>query len=321
MLQLSVIIPNYNRADALEQTLAALAKQTVPPETYEVIVVDDGSTDASIPLLQNISTSYSLILIQQSNGGAGAARNRGVCQAQSELLVFLDSDMIAAPGLLQQYLTASAQHPQALILGRQQPWPSAYQTLFDKATRYEWFRDLGSDFFSPTFYHVLSSSMAISRGNFEKVGGFDEGVGTGAHPATDDTDFGYRAQRMGIKLVYWPDALAYHNHPRTLQQRCRQEYSTAMWTARMFQRYPEMQSLIPVFGEIQPICWQHDPLILITRKIARQILALKPVVSTIRHLSQLTETWWPNLPLLCFLYWKILSAYRVTGYREGMKSN
>jgi glycosyltransferase involved in cell wall biosynthesis len=318
MLQISVIIPNFNRAGALEGTLTALAEQTISPEAYEVVVVDDGSTDESVEVIAEMEVPYSLKLVRQSNRGAGAARNRGARFAQSDLLVFLDADMIAMPDLLQHYLAADAHQPDALIIGRQRPCPDAYPTLFDKVTRYEGFRDLGPEPFTPSFYHVLSSSMSVRRANYDKVGGFDEGVGIGAHPATDDTEFGYRAQKMGLDLVYCPKAVAYHNHPRTLEQRCIQEYTIALWTARMFQRYPEMRSLIPAFRDVQLISWRKDPLVLIGWKAARRFLALRPVLSTLKFLARAAERWWPNPRLLRFLYWKILSGYRVVGFRKGL---
>jgi glycosyltransferase involved in cell wall biosynthesis len=317
MTQVSVIIPNFNRADALKLTLSALAEQELKPDAYEVIIIDDGSTDESLEIVETAQVPFTLRLLRQANRGAGAARNRGVQQAQADFLVFLDSDMIASPDLLRQYLAAGAAHPEALLIGRQNPWTAAYQTFFDEVMRYEWFRDLGPDPFQPSFYHVLSSNMALRRAQFESVGGFDEGVGTGAHPATDDTDFGYRAYKIGLGLVYWPEALAYHNHPRTLDQRCAQEHSIAMWTARMFTRYPEMRALIPAFEEIQPVSWQQDPPALIGRKLARQLLALKPALGTLVLLAQSAELWWPNPSLLRFLYWKIISGYRVTGFRKG----
>jgi glycosyltransferase involved in cell wall biosynthesis len=316
----SIIIPCYNRAKSIGETLLSLASQTMSSEGFEVIVVDDGSTDESASIAKALKFPYPLRVVSQANTGAGAARNLGVQEASAPQIIFLDADMIAAPDLVEQYLTARDLHPQALLVGRQKPWANAYQSSFDRTTRYEWFRDLGSDPFEPAFYHVLSSSMAISQRDFNMLGGFDRLVGTGAQPATDDTDFGYRAKKSGIELVYLPTALAYHNHPRTLAQRCKQEYATALWSARMFERYPEIRGVIPTFEDVQPIKWRTDGRALVARKATRHITALKPCLVLLETGTALLERWSPDSDLLSSAYWAVLGAYRFAGFRAASQS-
>lgn len=319
MPDVSVLIPCYNRADAIGQTLSPLAGQTVHRERFEVIVVDDGSTDGSVRAARALHVPYSLKMFSQGNSGAGAARNLAAQQASAPFLVFLDADMIAAPDLVEQYLAARAVHSHALIIGRQSPWPDAYQSSFDRLTRFEWFRDLGPNPLTPAFFHVLSSNMAISREDFTKLGGFDPQVGIGARPATDDTDLGYRAQKLGLELVYWPAALAYHNHPRTFAQRCEQQYVVGLWTARMFERYPEMADLIPAFRDVQPIRWQANGPVLLARKAKRQLAALKPCLLLMEYMTGVLERHFPSSGLLRSVYWAILGAYRFNGFRAGLQ--
>jgi GT2 family glycosyltransferase len=320
MPRVSVIVPNYNRSDTVEQMLLALAEQTEPPETFEVILVDDGSTDGSASIIKNVSVPYTLRLSRQQNRGAAAARNHGAKLARADLLVFLDSDMIATPGLLAQYLAASASHRQAVIIGRQHPWREAFRSPFDRITRLEKFRDLGTKRIDVVFYHVVSSNMAIRRQHFESLGGFDKSLGIGVQPACEDTDLGYRATKEGLDLVYWPEALAYHNHPRTFEQRCTQIRLRAMWTARLFEKHPEMRSMIPVYQNVQPISWRQDSLGLIGRKVTAQFVAFGPVTRTLEILLRSAARFVQNPRLLKFLYWRLLEACRVTGFRMGLKN-
>ena len=107
--RISVIIPVYNHRAALKKSLASLARQTVRPA--EVIIVDDGSTDASTTGLERANFPWSPILIRQTNQGASAARNRGWRQARGDLVIFWDADTIARPSLLATLKKALDEQP------------------------------------------------------------------------------------------------------------------------------------------------------------------------------------------------------------------
>lgn len=318
----TVVVPNYNRADTIATMLQALAKQTAPPESFEAIVVDDGSTDSSAEIIRQMHLPYSLKLVVQPNAGAGAARNRGVEEAGASYLIFLDSDMIAAPNLVEQYLRTSEARPDALVIGRQNPFPAAFASLFDQITHYEWFRDFGPDDFVPTFYHVVSSNMAISRDNYARAGGFDPLVGVGAHPATDDTELGYRAQKAGLPLAYCPGALAFHDHPRTFAQRCKQEHVGAWWMAKFMIRHPDTWDLVPTFRDVQPISWRKDRMALGAMKMRRRLAGTPTSVTVMQLLLPVAERYASRAPrLLSSLYWGILGAHRYQGFRNGLHAH
>src|SRR5258707_10281865 len=97
---LSVVIPTYNRCASLRRLLDALARQTLSADRFEVIVVDDGSSDGTRELLRTLKTPYALVSIEQPNQGPGAARNRGVRAASGDLILFLDDDVVPMDDLL-----------------------------------------------------------------------------------------------------------------------------------------------------------------------------------------------------------------------------
>ncbi len=96
LIQASVIIPHYDRLDALTMTLNGLAAQTTPADQFEVIIVDDGSTSDVAGFLEGLSLPFVPRLLRQDNKGPAAARNHGAAVATGDLLIFLDADMIPA---------------------------------------------------------------------------------------------------------------------------------------------------------------------------------------------------------------------------------
>jgi glycosyltransferase involved in cell wall biosynthesis len=100
-MKVSVVMPNHNRADALPMTLEALSRQTFPASEFEVIVVDQASTDGSRELVESFSSPYRLRLLKQAGKfGISVARNGGVEAADSNLIILLDADIIPDPGLV-----------------------------------------------------------------------------------------------------------------------------------------------------------------------------------------------------------------------------
>jgi Glycosyl transferase family 2 len=102
MARISVIIPNYNRAQLIGETIENMLRQSLSPS--EVIVVDDGSTDDSVKVIRLFGNQVKLI--EQSNQGPGAARNRGMEAAVGDFIQFMDSDDLASLNKLEVQLTA-----------------------------------------------------------------------------------------------------------------------------------------------------------------------------------------------------------------------
>ena len=119
MVKVSVIIPNYNRAAVIGETIENMLRQSLSPE--EVIVVDDGSTDDSISVIQ--SFGHWVTLIQQPNKGPGAARNAGLQMASGELIQFMDSDDLASLNKLAVQSQHLLQRGADIIYG---PWAKAW---------------------------------------------------------------------------------------------------------------------------------------------------------------------------------------------------
>src|SRR5690349_20573388 len=127
--RLSIVLPTFNRRPRLVRVLAALDKQTVAPGTFEVVVVDDGSTDDTAQWLAKTAVNgYTLRHLRQDNAGPAKARNRGVSEARGELILFIDDDVEPTPELVAEHLATHAE-PDVVALGPlasldhySQPW-------------------------------------------------------------------------------------------------------------------------------------------------------------------------------------------------------
>ncbi|HUU22887.1 MAG TPA: glycosyltransferase family A protein, partial [Phycisphaerae bacterium] len=120
--RLSVIIPTFNRAPILGKCLEALAGQSCDGGLYEVLVADDGSSDATRATVRDFAQRGSprVRYLQQENSGANAARNRGIGLARGAILLFINDDTIATPDMLAEHLAAHDLYPDdwVAVLGR-----------------------------------------------------------------------------------------------------------------------------------------------------------------------------------------------------------
>lgn len=228
MPDLSVIIPTYNAASVLTQTIQALFAQSVPPtKTLELIVVDDGSTDATSQLIQNLkpSTLWTVQYLPVSHHGAAAARNRGVIAANSSLVLFLGADIILRPQALASHLVFHEEHPavSAAALGYV-GWdprlrPSAFMEWMVHGGPQNSFDDLlGKEEADPRhfFYgsHLSLKRTAIHAQPFSEVFG---------QYGWEDLEVGRRLAAQGLRLFFLPQARGLHHHFYTVSSICRRQ--------------------------------------------------------------------------------------------------
>lgn len=207
-LRASVCIPSRNRAGLLEQTLQSLDRQSVGRDQLEVIVAVDGSTDHTIDMLRRLSTTYPLKWTRLEGRGSGAARNAAASQAGHEVLIFLDDDQIASPGLVAAHLDAHGRGDLVIVqgdypmaAGREQ---SGASLIFERSRS----RTIG--LLTPSAmvpYHLWGANFSVRRETWALVGGFDEDL-----PRSQDLDFGLRVADLGVPLVIERQALSHHLH-------------------------------------------------------------------------------------------------------------
>jgi len=193
MTDVSIVVPTRNRAERLRALLDSLSAQAGPE--FEVIVVDNASDDDTQAVVAAAGARG--IALPQPLGPA-VARNRGWREAQGELVVFTDDDVVAQPGWLEALASAHARDREAIVQGRTVPDPREAQRLSAFSRSQEasgpgpWFQ---------------TCNIAYPRALLERLGGFDESF---SDAAGEDTDLGWRAVELGTRVVYEPAALNWH---------------------------------------------------------------------------------------------------------------
>lgn len=204
---ISVVIPSRNRRPLLFAVLEALGRQTeIAPNTWEAVVVLDGSDDDTEKQLEGYRPPYGLDVISQVHLGVATARNRGWQRASADLILFLDDDVIPAASLLSAHVKAHAAQPgAAVVLGRVIPGHDVSDAWnwYDGWTMARKYAALATTEL-PSGIH-FGGNFSLRRASLVAVGGFDRTLPRGEH-----VDLGYRLAGAGVRFVYAPAAEARH---------------------------------------------------------------------------------------------------------------
>lgn len=197
----SVVTATHDRGERLSALFAALRAQTFPTADFEVVVVDDASSDGTPEILERELRLGALCLRTERNDearGPATARNRGWRLADAPLIAFTDDDCVPTERWLESLVAAARAQGDAIVRGRTLPNPSESHALgpFAKTVRIE-----GP---SP---HYETCNVAYPRSLLECIGGFDE---TYPSPAGEDSDLGSRAVKAGGVPCFAPDAVVHH---------------------------------------------------------------------------------------------------------------
>ncbi|RME43638.1 MAG: glycosyltransferase [Chloroflexi bacterium] len=231
-LQASVIIPAYNAADTLPRCLEALKRQSLPVSAYEVIVVDDGSTDDTVA----VAEAYGATVVRARHEGPASARNMGVGRARAPVVVFTDADCEPAPDFLERMLE-SLRDPR--VSGARGAYRSRQSGLVARFVQLE---------YEERYRHIVryekehgtvdaldTSYAAYRRQAFLEAGGFDTRFGSAAG---EDHELSFRMARQGHVFRFVPEAVVYHQHVSTWWGYARRKYRIGYWKAFLTRQHP-----------------------------------------------------------------------------------
>ncbi|MGH9743526.1 MAG: glycosyltransferase family 2 protein, partial [Candidatus Acidiferrum sp.] len=252
--EISVIIPTYNRKETLRLCLAALAFQTLPAERWEIVVVDDGSSDGTDLFCRDyVHPNSNLRFIRQENQGAGAARRTGVEAARGEFILLMNDDTIASSDLLAEHFKIQRENRGAklAVLGAFRASDECvHRALSCWINRSPFF--FPQNTLKPGRYqesaYFITCNLSIRREAVLEAGNFDP-----QFRVAEDTELGARLRQRSYEVLFHPDAEAWHEHGRfTLPDLLRRAgaYGQADWL--LFQKHPELLgSGTGPFGKLQ----------------------------------------------------------------------
>lgn len=220
-LEITVVIPAFNEARNISTVLEGLCAQTLRKQKFEVIVVDNGSTDSTVAEVSRFAEQLPLRVVTRSNCRISAVRNFGASLAKGRVLAFLDADCLPPARWLEE----------ALSLGSPRDiWGAHY--LIPKNSTWVgkvWFEYQATAQQGPVSF-LPGGCLFIPRAAFEQIGGFGENLET-----SEDVELCARARQYGMAVLAFPQVAVYHGGTaQTLQQFYRQNRWHGTTVLRIF---------------------------------------------------------------------------------------
>jgi GT2 family glycosyltransferase len=255
LLQISVVIPTYNRLDTLRYVIPALVAQDLRSEQFEVIVADSNSTDGTAEFLAEIARSSPNVrhLPGPYTGRAGA-RNAGIAAARAPIVLFTDADIIASNDLLSRHLARHAKGPNRAVIGCEIQVDSYAAYLRKSGNPAQRDPMHPSSRKHLTWLYFMTGNCSVRRADLDRVGRFDEDFTGYGH---EDLELGYRLQHAGLTIEYAPEAVNYHWHPVPFDEQQGRMELAGRSTVRFFRKHPTFAVRLRL-GMTPPSLWMHD---------------------------------------------------------------
>lgn len=247
-MKATIQLCTYNRSALLERVLDACFEQSVPDDAYEVVLVDDGSTDDTSNVIERVRprAACRFVVVRQFNGGLANARNAGIARASGERIIFTDDDVLVLPNFVEQHLRSGDAYPGrivrggAIIVDNLEDLPPPEWSLRDYSGNYFW-----------------TTNVSVPLATLRSIGAFDETFG---EYGWEDIDVGLRLRSAGVRAVFNPRALVFHYKPalrgKNVNAMARQARAQARTAARLVQLHPTWRARLAT-GDYAPIRLLH----------------------------------------------------------------
>jgi GT2 family glycosyltransferase len=316
---LTVVIPTYDRLGSLLNTLTVLFRSTDFDGAWDAIVVDDGSCDGTGVTVSTMAEREQLPLrvIGQANKGAAAARNTGAMNSTSDVLLFIDDDMIVEPGFLAGHYRAVRENPDALVTGRVECPEEIRGTPYGRwrySLQQRWNGSRRDQAASST--SVTAQSLSLRRSLFLELGGFDERF-MGA--SCEDWDLAYRACIRGARVIYDPRIVAIHmDHVDDIEGFCRRHEGYALGLVQAARLHGSTTPYQSVIDRARPVRWSEDSPSLVLKKVTKSLLSTPLGAHLLSASIGLGEWLWPRTRFLTRAYELSVAVSLQRGVRAAL---
>jgi glycosyltransferase involved in cell wall biosynthesis len=237
-LELTVVIPTYNRYETLRHVLPSLLAGALPPDRFEIVVADSNSNDQTAEYLAQVTASHPNVRhLPGPYTGRAMARNAGIDAARGEVVLFTDADIIAAPDLLERHLGHHRNGRNLAVVGLELQVRSLeeYRRLRDHP---ESRRPLHpSTRKRLSWLYFLTGNASVRKADLDRVGRFDENFTGYGH---EDLELGYRLQAAGVAIRYDARAVNYHWHPVPYEEQKEKMALAGRSTVRFYRKHPSL---------------------------------------------------------------------------------
>lgn len=323
-LLISVVITTYDRCDALVETLRALDAQTLAPEEYEVVVVDNGCRDGTEAFLRQYRMGCGMQTFRvPENVGIAAARNLAIRHARGRYLVLVSDDLIVPPDFLETHVETLQRYPGTWVVGGLQQLPSLTDTPFGRyldALESSYDEARKSRQLAPGIWELsnpTARNLSLPRADLDRIGLFDEQFRT----ACEDVDLAERARQAGIRFIYAEAIRSLHNDQLGDWVRfCRAQVPRTRDTVHYYFKHQAHYRTHgdPAVARLNTPVRLCDGPRLIVKKLAKRVLASALVTPVIELFVRAGERIRLPDPLLWRLYRLLVGIYMYRGWQTGM---
>ena len=246
----SVVVPTYNRREMLSRCLRSLIGQTADPAAYELVVVDDGSTDGTPEVMREfiLKSPCAVNYLRQENAGRSRARNNGVLAARGRYVIFVDSDVVVKTGFIAAHLAAHAE-PGRVVQGRK-----IITSNYDDPTS----EPVKVTDYSRAFFDT--ANVSVEREKLIEAGLFDEDF---VEYGWEDLELGLRLRRLGLKGYRSAEACGYHLEPpldyREIPNLLKKEGERGHTALQYYRKHPSFEVRMTTANT--PLLFEFDRLV------------------------------------------------------------
>ncbi len=245
-----MVIPSYNRRDLLRRCLDSLVAQDQDPKTFEVVVVDDGSSDGTTEMVESLQTPFEMRLLRQGQGGWAAAQNAGIAASTGLICLLIDDDIIASPGLVAAHVAGHASTArQTLGIGPLSQVPPRGRDWYAQTFAAEWdkhYAVLAER--EPTWMDCYGGNLSAPRSALLASGGFAPDLAAAA-----DVELAFRLCTAGLSPAFFATADALHDDQKPGSRLLRDAEMRGVAYLQICARHPAIEpDLLGTFAQASP---------------------------------------------------------------------